>query len=66
MAYSEQDGQVTLTMSREQYDQLIRMVATATVHFWPDTMWILRLMNSLNQGNPNYIPYKVKDEASCR
>lgn len=59
MAYREENGQVVLTMSREDYDQLIKMVATATVHFWPDTIWILALLNRLNEGNPDWRPYRI-------
>lgn len=60
MSYREENGQVVLTMSKDQFNQLIKMTAAATVHFWPDTMWILRLMNHFNEGNPHYTPYQVE------
>lgn len=60
MSYSEKDGEVVLAMSREDYDEMLKVFATATAKLFPDTMWILRLLNRLNQGNPNYTPYRVK------
>jgi hypothetical protein len=64
MGYSEKDGQVVLTMSREDYDELLKVFAGATVAAFPNTMWILRLLNRLNQGNPHYTPYRVGEKKS--
>ena len=58
MSYREEDGQVVLTMSREDYDALMRTLA------WQPKAAVDRnlvtLLNRLNEGNPNYTPYQVK------
>ena len=59
MSYSERDGQVVLTMSREDYRSLLNVFALATAKKFPDTMWILRLLNRLSEGNPQWVPYKL-------
>jgi hypothetical protein len=63
--YSEQNGQVTLTMSREDYEQLLEVFGIATVagtHAkWQLNVKVAELLNRLNQGNPNYKPYQVKE-----
>ena len=51
MSYSEENGQVTLTISREDYDCLLMCLGSAA----------LELVNRLNQGNPNYRPYLRED-----
>lgn len=63
LSYSEQDGNVVLTMSREDYEGLLRVFARATV--WAKTNHdkleeTVALLDRLNQGNPNYTPYQVK------
>lgn len=60
MSYSEKDGQVTLTMSRDDYERLSQIFALASVPrvFQRTTV---ELWNRLNQGNPNYTPYQVSD-----
>ena len=60
MSYREENGQVVLTMSREDYDKVLKVFAAATAKLFPDTMWILKLLNRLNEGNPNYTPYQVE------
>jgi hypothetical protein len=69
MNYREENGQVVLTMSREDYNSLLKVFAAATAKLFRvnpkkgSTDWILALLNRLNQGNPNYTPYQV--EQSC-
>ena len=68
MSYSEKDGQVVLTMSREDYDLLLVVFAAATklsligpmgnLIVGPDE--IIGLLNRLNQGNPEYRPYQIE------
>jgi hypothetical protein len=67
LSYREENGQVVLTMSREDYERLLLLLGAATAEtvraggrsfFTLDQ--ILALMNRLNQGNPNYTPYQVK------
>ncbi len=65
MSYSEQDGQVVLTMSREDYDRLIFMFAGASALALKDGLPIgptLELLNRLNFGNPHYTPYLVEEK----
>jgi hypothetical protein len=54
VSYREEDGKVVLTMSREDFASLREIFRAAIVARWPDTMWILRLENVLNDGNPRY------------
>lgn len=75
MSYSEVDGQVILTMSREDYDKLLIELGRAmSLHATQGgtelaaLTWISRMereldwMNRLNSGNPNYTPYQVEAE----
>ena len=59
MSYCEENDQVILTMSREDYDMLQMLLgyatSRATRRFKLDR--IFELLNRLNQGNPNYTPY---------
>jgi hypothetical protein len=60
MSYSERDGQVILTMSREDYDALhyeLLDAATTPAH----KQRVCGLWDRLNSGNPNYTPYQVED-----
>jgi hypothetical protein len=66
LSYREENGQVILTLSRDDYDKLLIVFAGATrisltgpvgnVIFGTDQ--IISLLNRLNDGNPNYRPYK--------
>jgi hypothetical protein len=63
MSYSERDGQVVLTMSREDWDaMLIRLGIAAHWMMAHGGTWKreLDLLNRLNSGNPNYTPYQVE------
>lgn len=66
MSYSEQDGQVILTMSREDYERILFRLGAACGVFAENETDICRaieddlaLLNRLNQGNPNYTPYQT-------
>jgi len=65
MSYSEADGQVVLTMSREDYDRILQVFAIATYAGMPPdhpvNNSVVALLNRLNEGNPNYTPYQVKE-----
>lgn len=66
MGYSEKDGQVVLTMSREDYENLLIWLRAATVaqsRSAADWDRILSFLNRLNQGNPNYTPYQVGEKS---
>jgi hypothetical protein len=72
VSYSEKDGSVILTMSREDYNLLLMMLGAATTATVADGIFksfpifvfpisqSLGLMNRLNSGNPNYTPYQVE------
>ena len=76
MSYREQDGQVILTMSREEeIEQLAgylihRMTQLDAPLFWRDRRRWMMLGNALfnfladrpRQGNPHYTPYQVEAE----
>lgn len=58
MSYAEKDGEVTLTMKREDYERLLLCLGMATAaarNRWP----IVELLNRINQGNPAWTPYIV-------
>jgi predicted RNA-binding Zn-ribbon protein involved in translation (DUF1610 family) len=57
MSYSEKDGQVILTMSREDYNLLLK-----SVPLLDSLERMLQFMNRLNSGNPNYTPYQVEEK----
>ena len=61
LSYSEQDGQVVLTMSREDYEKLsiLTHFAEARIHRSRSDDY-QGMLNRLNEGNPNYTPYQVK------
>jgi hypothetical protein len=60
MSYSERDGQVILTMSREDWQYLLFLLgeAASKTHL---RNYVTEFVNRLNSGNPNYTPYQVED-----
>lgn len=63
MPYSEENGQVVLRMSREDYESLLMRLGTAFTFYAAKPGGRdreLALLNRLNEGNPNYTPYKVE------
>lgn len=63
MSYSEsEDGQVMLTMSREDYQQLLVELGGAMFLHMKDgdgnPDQALNWLNRLMQGNPHYTPYR--------
>lgn len=61
MSYREENGQVILTMSREDY-HLLNIVIGAAFRWSRGRKFCvmtLRLLNRLNSGNPNYTPYQT-------
>jgi len=63
MTHREENGQVVLTMSREEFANLRKVFRSAIVSSWPDTLWILQLENCLNEGNPRWTRYQVPTSA---
>ena len=65
MSYREENGQVVLTMSQEDYELLLLALGFAT-GAWAqspgldDGSWIVALLNRVNRGILNYTPYQVE------
>lgn len=65
MSYSEENGQVVLRMSREDYQTLlISLGYTMGGSFWVERKHALEFLNRLNSGNPHYTPYQVEEKKS--
>lgn len=66
MSYSEENGQVVLTMSREEFQDLMlrfsRTIGIPAHAYWKEE--IRRIMDRLNSGNPHYRPYRT-GETKC-
>jgi hypothetical protein len=65
MSYREENGQVVLTMSREDWQNLLMTLGIAAGALDPESPMLARvfqLVNRLNQGNPNYTPYEVAEK----
>jgi hypothetical protein len=63
MSYREENDQVILTMSREDYEGMLMVFAAATVQIRQmtgKTDRVMALLNRLNSGNPHYTPYQVE------
>lgn len=68
MSYSEENGQVILRMSREDYEGLMtlieREIDTTARPYRPITRTaLIKFLNRLNSGNPNYTSYQVGDKS---
>jgi hypothetical protein len=64
MAYREENGQVVLTMPREDFETILMALGAFTVVMGRSDGTLhrnrmLRLLNRLNEGNPNYTPYAI-------
>ncbi len=71
MSYREENDQVILTMSREDYETLLLQlgiaagwVASKDGASGESMLRNLAFLNRLNEGNPNYTPYQVEEEKS--
>lgn len=66
MSYREENGQVVLTMSREDYQILLISLGyyTAGIDSRGGSALgeMIELLNRLNEGNPHYTPYRVKEK----
>lgn len=62
MSYSEKDGQVILTMSREDYADMLMVLKlrAVTSRLRENRENMKQLLNRLNEGNPHYTPYQVE------
>lgn len=59
MSYREENGQVVLTMSRDDYEIILLSLGTFSGLRGSSIGPMLALMNRLNEGNPNYRPYAL-------
>lgn len=61
IGYSEESGAVILTMTREDWHQLLITLvwATGSMRDPEARTRTLGLVNRLNVGNPNFIPYEI-------
>jgi hypothetical protein len=61
MSYREENGQVILTMSREDYGRICILIGAACDERKTRSLLTLRknteLLNRLNEGNSQYTPY---------
>jgi hypothetical protein len=67
VSYSEKDGQVVLTMSREDYELVLMALGAFTAVTWKsggNSQRVLEVLNRLNSGNPHYTPYQVEEKKS--
>jgi len=67
MSYREENEQVILSMSKEDYETVLAALASFTVLHLArpgHTERICALMNRLNSGNPHYTPYQVEERKS--
>ena len=72
MSYREENDQVILTMSREDYDKVLMLLGLGTGIVRRNSGdspaasrlldKCLALMDRLNQGNPNYTPYQLGEK----
>jgi hypothetical protein len=63
MSYREENGEVVLTLSRDDYDLLLILLGLAVAALLPDPTPVdraIRMINRLNEGNPQFAPYQVK------
>lgn len=65
--YRRDGAKVTITIDAEQFDEVLRALATATgaafKHGAPRyARSIVRLVDTLNEGNPSYLPYNLEPE----
>ena len=64
MSYHEENGQVVLTMSREDYELILMALGGVTARaLLPGGTrhrpTVLNLLNRLNEGNPHFTPYEI-------
>ena len=66
MSYSEKGGQVVLTISREDWTNLLMTLGIAAGSLdaeSPMLAKVFHLVDRLTQGNPNYRPYRVGEKS---
>jgi hypothetical protein len=68
MPWSEKGDRVVIDMTREEYNLLLIALgyATGAAKNLDLQQAFLRLVNMINEGNPNYTPYEVEGIVSPR
>jgi hypothetical protein len=69
VSYREENGQVILTLSWEDYQNLLITIgyAAGSMNTNGDQRWYREcylLLNRLNSGNPSYTPYQLPEKSS--
>ena len=65
MSYKEEDGKVILTLDRSDYEMLLLclgMAAGWAIKEKKDSSPFVELVNRINEGNPDFIPYQVREK----
>jgi hypothetical protein len=72
VSYREENGQIVLTMTPLEYERLLMVFAMATMkgmtlraEFPRAVENTMGLLDSLNEGNPNYRPYNLSPSPDC-
>jgi hypothetical protein len=63
LSYREENGQVVLSMPVQEYEHLMICLGIATAvmeRLGIPVGGMLRVINRLNEGKPDYIPYAVQ------
>lgn len=69
MSYREENGQVVLTMSPDDFAFLLMGLGALMAYSATGKLAMLPIeeicgcLNRLNQGNPNYTPYQVAEKS---
>jgi hypothetical protein len=66
MSYREEKGQVILTVSRKDYDNLLFYLGLATASLLArhdELRDMLAFVNRLNDGNPAWTPYEIPERS---
>jgi hypothetical protein len=71
VTYTQHGERVTLEITRDMYDQLLRLIGAGMATMAGDLLThaskaelyrLLEFTNELNNGNPNYTPYSIPPE----
>jgi hypothetical protein len=69
VSYREENGQVILTMSRDDWQHVLLTFgyaagAMSTNGDQNSRRTLFELLNRINEGNPHYTPYQVEEKKS--
>jgi hypothetical protein len=54
---------VRVDLTRDEFDKLLVAlgIATGALSRIGDTIWLVKLINAVNDGNPDFVPYEVNE-----